>query len=101
LESWARKPLIPEESGGSSPIINYYDLFRGTLTRIWLDFAFQEVFALAQPLSGETAARSKCTIDDCRFQAHKILALTLLGPIVATILFLHLLMAPSGLPLPS
>jgi glucuronate isomerase len=32
-----------------------YYLFRGTPTRMWLDFAFQEVFGLAKLLSGETA----------------------------------------------
>jgi glucuronate isomerase len=33
---------------------NYY-LFRGTPTRLWLDFAFQELFGLQQRLSDETA----------------------------------------------
>src|SRR5271170_8021670 len=32
-----------------------YHLFRGTPTRLWLDFAFQELFGLEQRLSGETA----------------------------------------------
>jgi len=32
-----------------------YYLFRGTPTRMWLDFAFQEVFGLQQRLSQETA----------------------------------------------
>jgi glucuronate isomerase len=34
---------------------NHYYLFRGTPTRMWLDFAFQEVFGLEQRLSRETA----------------------------------------------
>jgi glucuronate isomerase len=33
---------------------NYY-LFRGTPTRMWLDFAFQELFGLQERLSGKTA----------------------------------------------
>jgi glucuronate isomerase len=33
----------------------HYYLFRGTPTRIWLDFAFQELFGLNQRLSAETA----------------------------------------------
>ena len=34
---------------------SYYYLFRGTPTRLWLDFAFQELFGLEQRLSEETA----------------------------------------------
>lgn len=33
----------------------HYYLFRGTPTRMWLDFAFQELFGLKQRLSEETA----------------------------------------------
>jgi glucuronate isomerase len=33
----------------------YYYLFRGTPTRMWLDFAFQELFDLKQRLSRETS----------------------------------------------
>ena len=33
---------------------NYF-LFRGTPTRIWLDFSFQELFGLQDPLSGNNA----------------------------------------------
>lgn len=33
----------------------HYHLFRGTPTRIWLDFAFQELFGLQERLSAETA----------------------------------------------
>src|SRR3984885_4817289 len=34
---------------------SHYCLFRGTPTRIWLDFAFQELFGLEERLSEETA----------------------------------------------
>ena len=34
---------------------SHYCLFRGTPTRMWLDFAFQEVFGLEQRLSEQTA----------------------------------------------
>jgi len=34
---------------------DHYYLFRGTPTRMWLDFAFQEVFGLKERLSKETA----------------------------------------------
>jgi glucuronate isomerase len=34
---------------------SHYYLFRGTPTRMWLDFAFQEVFGLEQRLSEQTA----------------------------------------------
>jgi glucuronate isomerase len=34
---------------------NHYSLFRGTPTRMWLDYAFQELFGLEQRLSEKTA----------------------------------------------
>jgi len=34
---------------------SHYYLFRGTPTRLWLDFAFQELFGLEERLSAETA----------------------------------------------
>lgn len=34
---------------------SHYHLFRGTPTRIWLDFAFNELFAMSQRLSESTA----------------------------------------------
>jgi len=34
---------------------NNYWLFRATPTRMWLDFAFQELFGLEEPLSAQTA----------------------------------------------
>jgi glucuronate isomerase len=33
----------------------YYYLFRGTPTRLWLDFVFQELFGIEERLSAETA----------------------------------------------
>jgi glucuronate isomerase len=40
----------------------HYHLFRGTPTRMWLDYAFQELFGLEQRLSGETADQYYDTI---------------------------------------
>jgi glucuronate isomerase len=40
----------------------HYYLFRGTPTRLWLDFAFQELFGLTERLSGSTAERYYDTI---------------------------------------
>ena len=34
---------------------NHYHLFRGTPTRLWLDYAFKELFGLTQRLDGENA----------------------------------------------
>jgi glucuronate isomerase len=34
---------------------SHYHLFRGTPTRMWLDFVFQELFGLQERLSGQTA----------------------------------------------
>jgi glucuronate isomerase len=42
----------------------HYYLFRGTPTRIWLDFAFQELFGLNERLSAETADAIFDTISD-------------------------------------
>jgi glucuronate isomerase len=36
---------------------SHYHLFRGTPTRLWLDFAFQELFGLSERLSEATAER--------------------------------------------
>src|SRR3954470_10181232 len=36
---------------------SHYHLFRGTPTRLWLDYAFQELFGLTERLSGENADR--------------------------------------------
>jgi glucuronate isomerase len=40
-----------------------YHLFRGTPTRLWLDFAFQELFELTERLSAATADRYYDTIE--------------------------------------
>ena len=34
---------------------SHYHLFRGTPTRLWLDFAFQELFGMTERLSAATA----------------------------------------------
>jgi glucuronate isomerase len=41
---------------------SHYHLFRGTPTRLWLDFAFQELFGLTERLSAGTADRYYDTI---------------------------------------
>src|SRR5258708_13473142 len=40
----------------------HYYLFRGTPTRMWLDYAFQELFGLTERLSAKTADHSYDTI---------------------------------------
>jgi glucuronate isomerase len=42
----------------------HYDLFRGTPTRLWLDYAFQELFGLQVRLSSETADKYFDTISE-------------------------------------
>lgn len=42
----------------------HYYLFRGTPTRIWLDFAFQELFGINERLSADTADRYFDTISE-------------------------------------
>ncbi len=42
----------------------HYYLFRGTPTRLWLDFAFEELFGLEERLSAETADLYYETISD-------------------------------------
>ncbi|WP_061929891.1 glucuronate isomerase [Aureimonas sp. AU22] len=42
-----------------------YYLFRGTPTRAWLDYTFQTLFGLSEPLSPETADRQYDTIAEC------------------------------------
>jgi glucuronate isomerase len=42
---------------------SHYYLFRGTPSRIWLDYAFQELFGLEERLSEKTADRYYDTID--------------------------------------
>lgn len=43
---------------------SHYYLFRATPTRMWLDFAFEELFGLDEPLSEETADRYFDTISE-------------------------------------
>ncbi len=43
---------------------SHYYLFRGTPTRMWLDFVFQELFGLEQPLSEQAADLFFDTISD-------------------------------------
>jgi glucuronate isomerase len=43
---------------------SHYDLFRGTPTRMWLDYAFQELFGLKDRLSDQTADLYFDTISD-------------------------------------
>jgi glucuronate isomerase len=43
---------------------SHYHLFRGTPTRLWLDFAFQENFGLMERLSAETADHYYDVIDE-------------------------------------
>ncbi|MGP8173797.1 MAG: glucuronate isomerase [Terracidiphilus sp.] len=42
---------------------SHYHLFRGTPTRLWLDFAFQELFGLTERLSAATADHYYDTIE--------------------------------------
>lgn len=42
---------------------NHYYLFRGTPTRMWLDFVFQELFGMEEQLSGKNADLYYDTID--------------------------------------
>src|SRR5271170_3929811 len=42
----------------------HYYLFRGTPTRMWLDYAFQELFGLTERLSAKTADHYYDTIDE-------------------------------------
>ena len=44
---------------------NHYHLFRGTPTRLWLDYAFQELFGLTERLSAATADHYYETIEAC------------------------------------
>ncbi len=42
---------------------SHYHLFRGTPTRLWLDYAFQELFGLTERLSSATADKYYDTIE--------------------------------------
>ncbi len=43
---------------------NHYYLFRGTPTRLWLDYAFQELFGLTERLNGKNAEHYYEVIED-------------------------------------
>jgi len=49
------QPVIKDPRKVWRIFASHYYLFRGTPTRIWLDFAFQELFGLKERLSEETA----------------------------------------------
>lgn len=50
-----RRPVLTDPRKVWRIFATHYYLFRGTPTRLWLDFAFQELFGLEQPLSEQTA----------------------------------------------
>ncbi len=49
------EPELKDARGVWRIFARHYHLFRGTPTRLWLDFAFQELFGLNQRLSERTA----------------------------------------------
>jgi glucuronate isomerase len=49
------QPLMKDARKVWRIFASHYYLFRGTPTRIWLDFAFQELFGLQERLSAKTA----------------------------------------------
>jgi glucuronate isomerase len=49
------QPVVKEPRKTWHLFARHYYLFRGTPTRIWLDFAFQELFGLKERLSEKTA----------------------------------------------
>jgi len=49
------QPVVKEPRKVWRIFASHYYLFRGTPTRIWLDFAFQELFGLKERLSEKTA----------------------------------------------
>jgi glucuronate isomerase len=58
------QPVVKEPRKVWRLFASHYYLFRGTPTRIWLDFAFQELFGLAERLSEKTADLYFDTISD-------------------------------------
>jgi len=58
------KPEIKDPRRVWRIFASHYWLFRATPTRMWLDFAFQELFGLEVPLSAETADLYFDTISD-------------------------------------
>jgi glucuronate isomerase len=51
------QPVIKDARKVWRLFASHYDLFRGTPTRIWLDFVFQKLFGLDERLSASTADR--------------------------------------------
>src|SRR5208337_2062149 len=49
------QPVIKDPRKVWQIFASHYYLFRGTPTRIWLDYAFQELFGLSERLSEKTA----------------------------------------------
>jgi glucuronate isomerase len=58
------KPEIDNPRGVWKIFATNYYLFRGTPTRMWLDYEFQELFGLKEPLSEKTADHYFDTITD-------------------------------------
>jgi glucuronate isomerase len=57
-------PEIKDPRGVWRIFAEHYYLFRGTPTRMWLDYAFQELFGLTERLSAKTADLYYDTIDE-------------------------------------
>lgn len=58
------RPQVSNPRKVWSIFASHYYLFRGTPTRLWLDFAFQELFGLTERLSAATADHYYDVIDD-------------------------------------
>ena len=56
------QPVIDDPRKVWRIFAKHYYLFRGTPTRIWLDYAFQELFGMTERLSEKTADHSFDTI---------------------------------------
>lgn len=56
------QPVVKDPRRVWRTFARHYYLFRGTPTRIWLDYAFQELFGMKERLSEETADRYYDTI---------------------------------------
>jgi glucuronate isomerase len=66
------QPELKDARGVWRIFARHYHLFRGTPTRLWLDFAFQELFGLNQRLSERTADLYFDTISE-KLQASEFL----------------------------
>jgi glucuronate isomerase len=58
------QPVVKEPRKVWRLFASHYYLFRGTPTRIWLDYAFQELFGLTERLSEKTADHYYDTISE-------------------------------------